>query len=283
MVDRLPFLAKPPATVLHWWADLDFNTATLQAACGQAQITQVTQGHSGLSLMGRRADPAPTDAPLPKSSVWQRLRNAWAPDLTATPARANTAWPRVDAAEVPAGQSSMVWSVAVLDKVADPDAMLKAWHQALAVEGVVMFATLGPDTLKELRALYQRLGFGPSGAELIDMHDWGDALIRSGFTNPVMDQEQLKLSWASAASLLEELRQLGGNLAAHRHAGLRTPRWRQRLLDGLTDLAAPDGRITLTFEVVYGHAFKPVPRVVGPDGQPAVSLDALRATLPSRQ
>jgi malonyl-CoA O-methyltransferase len=74
------------------------------------------------------------------------------------------------------------------------------------------------------------------------------------------------------------LRSLGANAALDRAAGLRTPRWRARLLEALEAGAREraDGRVGLSFEVVYGHAFKPLPRArVGPES--TVALEDLRA------
>ncbi len=77
-----------------------------------------------------------------------------------------------------------------------------------------------------------------------------------------MDMERLTLTWATPAALLDELRELGANLHPERFPGLRGRGWRQRLEGELARrLSGPDGRLALTFEVIYGHAFKPVPRV----------------------
>jgi malonyl-CoA O-methyltransferase len=107
------------------------------------------------------------------------------------------------------------------------------------------------------------------------MHDLGDMLVAAGFADPVLDQETLTLSWAGAEALLAELRQLGGNAAPDRFAGLRTPAWRRRLVAALEARAGADGRISLSFEIAYGHGFKAAPRLQG--GEVAVSLDDMRA------
>jgi malonyl-CoA O-methyltransferase len=86
-------------------------------------------------------------------------------------------------------------------------------------------------------------------------------LVRAGFADPVMDQEVLRLTWATPDELLTELRALGLNADPARCAGLRTPRWRARLGEALAEHAGADGRIALEFEIVYGHAFNPPPRV----------------------
>jgi malonyl-CoA O-methyltransferase len=84
------------------------------------------------------------------------------------------------------------------------------------------------------------------------------------------------LTWDTAQALLAELRTLGGNADPARHAGLRTPRWRDRLAAALRERAGPDGRIALDFEVVYGHAFNP-PARLQLAGETRVPLDDLRA------
>jgi malonyl-CoA O-methyltransferase len=137
----------------------------------------------------------------------------------------------------------------------------------------------GPDTVRELHALYAALGWPPPGPQFTDMHDWGDMLVHGGFAEPVMDMERLTLSWESPARLLAELRELGANLHPGRFPALRGRRWRARLEQALDDrLRGADGRLALTFEIVYGHALKPTPRVKMSD-RSAVSLEDMRAML----
>ena len=181
----------------------------------------------------------------------------------------------------PDGSVQMLWANMALHMAADPQALIAQWHRALAVDGYVMFSCLGPDTARELRGLYADLGWPPAGHAFTDMHDWGDMLVAAGFAEPVMDMERITLSYSSAQSLLDELRQLGRNLHAARFSGLRGRGWRSRWLDAVqSGLTTPgeSGRLTLTFEVVYGHAFKPQRRLtVAP--QTAISLEEMRLAL----
>jgi malonyl-CoA O-methyltransferase len=143
---------------------------------------------------------------------------------------------------------------------------LRHWHRVLAVDGFLMFTTLGPGSLGALRQLYAEQDWGAPMAPLVDMHDLGDMLVEAGFADPVMDQEILRLTWRNASDALAELRSIGSNAALERACGCRTPRWRRQLEAGLERVATrqgsgPDaGTIELAFEVVYGHAFKPQPR-----------------------
>ena len=151
------------------------------------------------------------------------------------------------------------------------------WQRALAVGGFLMFSTLGPGSLPELRATYREQGWGEPMLPFIDMHDLGDMLVHAGFADPVMDQELVTLTWPDSEALLRELHGLGANVSPRRHAGLRTPRWRRRLLAALAEQAV-DGRPHLTFELVYGHAFKAAPRA-RVQAQTSLSLDDMRSMI----
>jgi malonyl-CoA O-methyltransferase len=170
--------------------------------------------------------------------------------------------PALAPVQVAAGSAQLVWSNMALHVQEDPSATIALWHRALAVDGFLMFSCLGPGSLPELRSLYAARAWGPPMAPLVDMHDLGDMLVAAGFADPVMDQEQIVLTWADATACLEELRTLGANVDLQRFAGLRTPRWRDQLLEGLRQTSAnrSDGRIALSFEVAYGHAFRPPAR-----------------------
>jgi malonyl-CoA O-methyltransferase len=187
--------------------------------------------------------------------------------------------PAVHHGPVPQGAVQMLWANMALHMSAQPQALIGQWHQALAVDGFLMFSCLGPDTLRELRAFYRALGWPPPAHDFTDMHDWGDMLVHAGFAEPVMDMEHITLTWESAQRMLEELRELGANLHPARFPALRGAHWKRRLLDELgRALRQPDGRLALTFEVIYGHAVKPRPKLTMRE-QSEVSLEEMRAML----
>jgi malonyl-CoA O-methyltransferase len=166
--------------------------------------------------------------------------------------------------EAPApGSVDMLWANMALHEAADPQALLASWHRALTVGGFLMFSCLGPDTAIELREVYRQLGWPPAGHDLTDMHDWGDMLVQAGFAEPVMDMERITLTYETPARLLKELAELGRNFHPARFAGLRGRAWRTKLEDELARhlKTGPDGRLSLTFEVIYGHALKAQPKV----------------------
>lgn len=179
----------------------------------------------------------------------------------------------------PDASLEMLWANMQLHMAADPQALLAQWHRALAVDGFLMFSCLGPDTLRELRAVYAQAGWPPPCHEFTDMHDWGDMLVGQGFAEPVMDMERITLSFETPQRLLDELAGLGRNLHVERFPALRGRGWQGRLHAALADgLRGPDGRLHLTFEVIYGHAMKPVPRAPMSEHS-AVSLRDMRAML----
>ncbi len=207
----------------------------------------------------------------------EQARRLWQPAWW-QPARWGAAGPRFE--EPGAGSQDMLWANMVLHQQADPQGLLARWHRLLRVGGFVMFSCLGPDTAIELRELYRELGWPPSGAEFTDMHDWGDMLVQGGFAEPVMDMERLVLTFETAPRLLEELAGLGRNLHPQRFAALRGRRWRQHLQQAIEQRVPrqSDGRLQLTFELIYGHAIKPEPRMKV-DAVSSVSVDDMRRML----
>lgn len=251
MAERLPVIRLQPQQVIDWGAALGASSALLRQAYPKARLWSV-------------ADRAPRLAP---AAWWspRRWQQAAGPTL-------------VGADDLPPGEAQLVWANMALHWAADPQALMRQWQRTLAVDGFLMFSTLGTGSLALLRELYSQQRWPPPFAPFVDMHDFGDMLVEAGFADPVMDQEQLTLTWTSAETLLAELRGLGGNSHAQRHAGLRTPRWRRQLLQALQSRADAQGLIALGFEVVYGHAFKapPRPRVAA---QTTLPLDDMRAMI----
>ena len=177
--------------------------------------------------------------------------------------------------------ADMLWSNMGLHMQAQPAQWMSQWADSLKTEGFVMFSCLGPDSLRELRDLYANLGWPAPSHDFTDMHDWGDMLLQSGFAAPIMDMERITLTYETPEALLNDLRSLGRNLNPQRFAACRGRSWLKQLHQQLRQqLASPaqDGRLALTFEVIYGHAFKaPTRLAVKPETQ--VSLEQMKAQL----
>ena len=184
----------------------------------------------------------------------------------------------------PPASVDMLWANMALHESADPQALLAQWHAALKVGGFLMFSCLGPDTAIELREAYQQLGWPPAGHDLTDMHDWGDMLVGAGFAEPVMDMERITLTFETPARLLQELAGLGRNFHPARFPGLRGRAWRGQLETELARrlVKGADGQLSLTFEVIYGHALKAQPRIKV-SALSAVSVQDMRSMLGGSQ
>ena len=179
-----------------------------------------------------------------------------------------------DAARLPlaAGSLDLVWSNLTLQWINDPMEVFAECLRALAVGGLLTFTTFGPDTLLELRAAFSGVDRATHISRFIDMHDLGDMLVHAGFAEPVMDMEKLTLTYADAMTMMRELKAIGAhNATLGRPRGLTgRARWR-KVLDAL-EAFRRDGRLPATFEVVYGHAWKPEPRIAA-DGRAIVRFE----------
>ncbi|MDB5799328.1 MAG: bioC [Rhodocyclales bacterium] len=166
-----------------------------------------------------------------------------------------------DAEALPLQRASvqMVWSNLMLNWLHEPMPALREMHRVLAVDGLLMFSTLGPDTLRELREALPA-NAGERVHRFIDMHDLGDCLLRAGFAEPVMDMEVITLTYTGLDSLLEELRHAGAaNASTGRPRGLSGKQGWQHARQAYERLRRED-RLPATFEIVYGHAWKTAPK-----------------------
>lgn len=260
LADKLDAIKLQPQSWVDWSAFLGGGTELVQARYPKAK-RWVVEPHAVLGLRSK------TERSEEAVRSWRNLFRKDVP-LVLTEPVSEAPWR-------PAGVD-LLWANMTLHGVTDLPAMMAQWHGHLAIDGFLMCSGLGPDTAKELRAMYAALGWPLPTVDFVDMHDLGDELVKAGFADPVMDMERITLTWETPEAMLAELRTWGGNVAWGRYPGLRTPRWRQRLMDAMrTHLMRPDGRLGLTIELVYGHAIKPVPRAKVSE-ETRVSLDDMR-------
>ncbi|MDN3987343.1 methyltransferase domain-containing protein [Zwartia vadi] len=169
----------------------------------------------------------------------------------------------------------LVWSNLALHWHPAPHEVLQEWGRVIRPNGLVFFSCFGPATMQELRQALVTANLTTATPSFVDMHDFGDLLIEKGFADPVMDQEVLTLTYASAEKLLQDVKNLGGNPSVGRRASLTTRHWRQRLLDALETQRKPDGRLHLTIEVAYGHAWRSATRRSAA-GETRISVSAIQ-------
>jgi malonyl-CoA O-methyltransferase len=161
--------------------------------------------------------------------------------------RARAVCGRLENLPLAAGSADLVWSNMALHWLAEPMAAFREFRRVLSPGGLLMFSTLGPDTLKELRAA--------AGADrvhtFVDMHDLGDMMLAAGLSAPVMDMEVLTLRYAHADALLADLRRSGqANARADRARGLAGRGFAERLRRAI------GSQPSISYEVVYGHAWQ---------------------------
>ncbi|QKT03295.1 malonyl-ACP O-methyltransferase BioC [Ectothiorhodospiraceae bacterium 2226] len=181
-----------------------------------------------------------------------------------------------EALPLAAGSVDLVFSNLALQWCNDLDRTFAEIRRVLRPDGLLLFSTFGPDTLKELREAWRAADAHTHVNAFIDMHDIGDALLRAGFADPVMDMESLCVTYPEALDLMRDLKTLGGrNATLGRPHGL-TGRGHLRRVVEAYEPHRSAGRLPATYEVVYGHAW--VPRAAPADaaGVARVSLDDLR-------
>jgi malonyl-CoA O-methyltransferase len=165
----------------------------------------------------------------------------------------------------------------------DLDAVFAEFRRVLAPRGLLTFSTLGPDTLRELRAAWLQVDSHSRVNQFIDMHDIGDALTRAGFAAPVLDVERYTLSYTDVRRLAADLKAIGAhNATAGRPKGLTGPR-KFAAMQAAYEKYRDGGRLPATYEVVFGQAWAPVATHRPDTDSTHVSLEDLKRQLQIRR
>jgi malonyl-CoA O-methyltransferase len=181
-----------------------------------------------------------------------------------------------DVEELPIADASidLVFSNATLQWCTDLERTFRELARVTAPGGLLSFTTFGPDTLVELRQAWARADGREHVSSFPDMHDVGDALVRSGWAEPVMDVDRFVLNYETVHALMGDLKTLGAhNVNAGRHRALTGKSRMQAMIRAYEELRR-DGRLPATWEVVYGHAWAPEQRTEA--GVTTVPLSSLR-------
>ncbi len=227
------------------------------------------------------AGPPEATAPLARRYPESRLLALdLVPEMLGQPTQV---WSRIcaDAARLPLADASVDLVVAgmLLHWCADAAAVLTQARRVLRYPGLFLFSTLGPDTLREFRSAWPRTEPYSHTLAFADMHNIGDALVRSGFVEPVVDGERLTITYPDIARLVTELRGVGAaDLSPGRRRTLTgRARW-TAMTESYERRRNVSGALPVTVEVICGHAWvdDPARRPPGPDGEYSVPIERLR-------
>ena len=221
MLARLDYVKLAPRRILDAGSGPSREAAALERRYRGAQLIALDYAH----------------AMLPRARRLQRWLGGGALAVCADMSRMPFA----------AASVELLWCNMALHWVSEPLAALREFERVLAPEGLLMFSTLGPDTLKELRA-----AAGSTRVHAFtDMHDWGDMLVAAGLQAPVIDMEMIAVQYGEGARLLDDLRRSGQtNARADRARSLAGRKFGDALRRGL------GAEQRASYEVVYGHAWK---------------------------
>lgn len=251
MLERLDYIKLKPARLLDVGSGTGWGTRQLGERYPKAEITALDIA-IGMLQVARGT-----------SSWWQKLFAAQ---------RENYLCADVEALPIAPASVEMVWSNLALQWCNDLPATFVELHRVLKVEGLLMFSSFGVDTLHELRSAFSDVDGYSHLSRFTDMHDIGDMLVAAGFADPVMEMEKITLTYDDMRAVMQDLKSIGAhNSTAGRSSGLMGKKAWQRVTQNYEKLRR-DGKLPATFEILYGHAWKPAPKVAM-DGRAIIKTD----------
>ncbi|RXR06351.1 malonyl-ACP O-methyltransferase BioC [Pseudoxanthomonas composti] len=151
----------------------------------------------------------------------------------------------------------VIFSNLCLQWVEDLPAVFAGFRRVLKPGGLLLCSTFGPETLVELREAFAG-DAAPHVSPFAPIASFGDALMRAGFRDPVLDRDRLTLTYPDLPALMRELRAIGATNALQ--ARRRTLTGRARFAAATQAYEAErrsDGTLPSTWEVIYAHAWAP--------------------------
>jgi malonyl-CoA O-methyltransferase len=168
-----------------------------------------------------------------------------------------TAYVQADAGYLPFADQSIdvVFSNLLLPWLADPAPMFSEVARILRKDGVFAFATLGPDSLQEIRRAWAEINDHAHVVHFPDMHNLGDSLVNAGLRDPVLDVDRLTVSYKNSDSLFADLTAVGARNALQARTHTLTGKGQYTKMLTALERGAVDGSIHLDLELVYGHCW----------------------------
>ena len=166
-----------------------------------------------------------------------------------------------DALPFPDESIDLVFSNLLLPWAADPLPVFSEVARILRKGGVFAFATLGPDSLREISRAWSSIDNNAHVNRFLDMHDLGDGLVNAGLRDPVLDVDRLSVSYTNSARLFADLTAVGARNALNQRAHSLTGKQRYGAMVAALDNMAVGGNITLDLELVFGHCWGAGPKM----------------------
>lgn len=234
LVDRLEYIKINPSTALD-------------IGCGTGYITH------DLLVRYPKANTVALDLAIRMAQKTQDSANkSWKKWLSKPPAIC------ADAEQLPIKPESidLITSSLMLQWSNDLGNTFKGFHSTLAPNGLLMFTTFGPDTLKEMSQSWSEVDDQPHTSQFADMHEIGDALLQAGFINPVMDMEVITMTYSSVRQLMKDIKNIGAsNTHSNRSKGLMGKDKLKRFEQAYDKYKTEEGLYPASWEIIYGHAW----------------------------
>jgi len=256
LVDRLDYLKITPRYILDIGCGPGTLLAPIQQRFPEAQIIAIDISHAMLCV---------ADAKKAMTRHWGLVNT----DMHHLP--------------FAAGQFDLVFSNQVLHWSPAMQMVLRELNRVLHPGGCLLFSTLGPDTFQELRQAFQTADHHAHVNEFQDMHHIGDYLLSELFDDPVVDMEILTAHYASLPDLLRRLKAQGvKNIHPKRNAGLTGKNSWRTFKQSMSGFMTETQKYPLTYEVVYGHAWKSQRHRAEQGVETSISVTELMASLEKR-
>ena len=230
LLDRLDFINFDPSVILDLGSGTGFFAAPLTEKYPKAYIIKLDIAENMLKFKNRK-DIFAKDMPVCADAEYLPLKNH-----------------SVD----------FIFSNCVFHWFINPQKVLSEIRRVLKPEGLLLFSTFGPDTLKELRESFSLIDPNTHVNTFIDMHHIGDMLIQRQLLEPVMDMEMITLTYPNLMGLIQDLKDTGENYVNRQESiGLSPKGTLNKLINTYEYYRTTDGLLPATFEIIYGHAWCP--------------------------